>query len=65
MINEFGFLRIFWRPKILTMESCESKWICNKEKWLMNLQAVEHLIKVERNECNKKKENEKKKVEKV
>ena len=26
----------------------------------MNLQAVEHLIKVERNECNKKKENEKK-----
>ena len=31
----------------------------------MNLQAVEHLIKVERNECNKKKENEKKIVEKV
>ena len=43
------------------MESYESKWICNKDKWLMNLQAVEHIIKVERNESNKKKENEKKK----
>lgn len=60
-MKEFGFLRIFWRPKSLAMGRCDSKWICNKKlngQWNAALASIWKLIRVEGDTYNYKKVNE-------
>ena len=35
LMNGFGFLKIFWRPKILSIGRFDPKWIFNKDEWSM------------------------------